>query len=160
MAKVDTAFIKPFVDGTKETLLTLCDYTATPGKPFLKKSGTAMSIDIAGIIGLTSSTFSGSITISFPEKVFLSIMSKMLGEEFTVINKEIEDGAAELMNIIFGHAKRVLNATGHTIEKAIPTIARGKDLQLVSLTKAEIVILPFDIEPGTFYIEVAIESGK
>lgn len=160
MTKVDTAFIKPFVDGAKEALSTLCGYNATPGKPFFRKDTPNLDIDIAGVIGLTSSTFSGSITISFSEKVFLSIMSKMLGEEYTEITKEIEDGAAELMNIIFGHAKRILNATGYSIEKAIPTIARGRSIQLVSLTKTEVVVLPFDIEPGKFFIEVAIDDTK
>jgi chemotaxis protein CheX len=155
--QVDTSFIKPFVDGTKETLATLCSFTATAGKPFLKKSGPTIEIDIAGVIGLTSSAFRGSITISFPEKVFLSIMGAMLGETYDKITDEIEDGAAELMNIIFGHAKRVLNARGHDIDKAIPTIARGQSLKLSSLTKSEVVVMPFTIEPGTFYIEVAID---
>ncbi len=159
MAKVDTAFIKPFVEGTKETLKTLCEFTAVPGKPFLKKNSPPPNVDIAGVIGLASKTFSGSITIAFPEQVFVKIMSKMLGENYTEINKEIEDGAAELLNIIFGHGKRVLNATGHQIEKAIPTIVRGKSLQLTSMTKAEVVVLPFEIEVGIFYIEVAIDEG-
>ena len=157
MGKVDTAFIKPFVDGTKETLNTLCGFNAVPGKPFLKKENPAIEIEIAGIIGLTSKSFSGSITISFSEKVFLKIMSKMLGEEYSSITKEIEDGAAELINIIFGHAKRVLNANGYEIEKAIPSIARGNSIQTISLTKIDIIVIPFEIEVGTFYIEVTIE---
>jgi chemotaxis protein CheX len=160
MTQVDVGFIKPFVEGTKETLLTLCEYNATPGKPFLKKGNPPIEIDIAGVIGITSSAFCGSITISFPEKVFLKIMGKMLGEEYNEITNEISDGAAELMNIIFGHAKRVLNAKGYDLEKAIPSIARGKSLQMISLTKSEIVILPFDIEPGRFFIEVAIDEQQ
>ncbi len=160
MAKVDVTFIKPFVDGTKETLKTLCGFTATPGKPFLKKGSPPPDMDIAGMIGLTSASFCGSITIGFSEKAFLNIMSKMLGEEFKEITSDIEDGAAELLNIIFGHAKRVLNANGHTIEKAIPTIARGKPLTLTSLTRAEVVVLPFEMAEGQFFIEVAIEDGS
>jgi chemotaxis protein CheX len=155
--QVDVSFIKPFVDGTRDALKTMCGFSATHGKPFLKKSGPPLQIDIAGVIGLTSTSFRGSITISFPQKVFLAIMGAMMSEQYTEITDEIEDGAAELMNIIFGHAKRVLNAEGHDIEKAIPTIARGQSLKLNSLTKSEVVVLPFDIEPGTFYIEVAMD---
>ncbi len=36
-------------------------------------------------------------------------MGGMLGEEIKEINQDIQDGAGELLNIIFGFTKRVLN---------------------------------------------------
>jgi hypothetical protein len=48
-------------------------------------------------------------------------MGKMLGEEFKAITQDLQTGAAELLNIIFGSAKVVLNEQGYAIQKAIPT---------------------------------------
>src|SRR5688572_11064834 len=94
------------------------------GKPFLKGSGPSPSMDIAAVIGLTSKSFNGSVAICFPKAVFLMIMEKLLGETHKDIDKELEDGASELLNIIFGQAKKVLYAKGYAIERAVPTIVR------------------------------------
>src|ERR1700744_6373713 len=104
---LDVNFVKPFVDGTIHTLEVQCHVTAKVGKPYIKgkSGGEPPQIDIAGIIGITSPSFKGSISLCFPEKTFLGIMGKMLGETYTSITKDVEDGAGELTNIIFGAAK-------------------------------------------------------
>jgi chemotaxis protein CheX len=108
--KLDANFINPFISGTVSTLKIQCSVDAHAGTAFLKsKTSPKLKTDIAGLIGITSEAFRGNIAICFPEKTFLGIMSQMLGEEFTEINNEVEDGAGELMNIIFGTAKKVLN---------------------------------------------------
>jgi len=155
--RIDVAFINPFIDGTVETLKIQCSLASTPGKPFLKGGQALPKIDIAAVIGLASSAFKGSIAICFPQKVFLALMGKMLSDTYTQINKELEDGAGELLNIIFGQAKRVLNEKGYGIEKAIPAIIRGQDLEVRHLTASPTLILPFETDAGPFHIEVATE---
>src|SRR5262245_39596069 len=129
MPQLDVSFFKPFVDGTLKTLKIQCNLEGSPGKPFIKGTQAQPEFEIAGVIGITSEKFSGNITLCFPGKVYLTLMSNMLGEQFTEINKDLQDGAAELLNIIFGSAKVVLNQQGHTIQKAIPTVIRGTALQ-------------------------------
>ena len=155
--KLDVNFINPFIEGAIQTLKLQCSFPTTAGKPFLKGSGPEIKIDIAAVIGLTSKAFNGSVAICFPQKIFLTIMEKMLGEKYTVITAELEDGASELLNIIFGHAKKELNTKGYAIEKAIPTIIRGSDMSVKHLTSSPTLVLPFDSEAGTFHIEVATQ---
>ncbi len=157
---VDVKFFKPFIDGTISTLKTQCKLEATPGKPALKKDAPTIPYDIAAVIGLTSSAFTGSITLGFPKAVFLTLMNNMLGESFTDISKDLEDGAAELLNIIFGQAKVVLNAQGYDIQKAIPSIVRGDNLSTTTLTHGPVIFLPFTITNGTFFIEFSIEGAS
>ena len=155
MDQLDASFIRPFVDGTVNTLNVSCNIKAVHAKPFIKGTVPQPSFDIAGVIGLTSQKFTGSITICFPSIVFLTIMSNMLGEKYTAINKDLQDGAAELLNMIFGHAKAVLNQQGHTIQKAIPTVIAGTDLQTSHTSKGKVMVLPFKTEVGEFHIEIS-----
>jgi chemotaxis protein CheX len=156
--KLDVSFVNPFVQGAIETLKVQCSMEIKPGRPFVKGKGPEISSDIAGVLGLTSQTFKGSIALVFPEKVFLAIMTNMLGEPQTAITKDLEDGAAELLNIIFGFAKRVLNDGGHTIEKALPSIVRGQGPDAKQLTPKTVIVLPFETPAGVFQIEVDRDS--
>lgn len=158
---LDVNFIKPFVEGTVETLKVQCRVLATVGKPYMKDDSNAekMNTAIAGIIGITSAGFKGSISLCFPEKTFLGVMSRMLGETYATISKDVEDGAGELTNIIFGTAKRVLNEKGHSIQKAIPSVVCGAGLKVRHMTRIPTVVLPFDTELGPFSIEVGIEPA-
>ncbi len=157
LPKVDVNFINPFIEGAVETLKVQCSFTARSGKPFLKGKGPQLKTDIAAVIGLTSQSFKGSVAICFPEEVFLMVMERMLGEKYSTITKELEDGASELLNIIFGQAKKVLNQKGYAIEKAIPTIIKGSDIAIKHLTPSPTIVLPFETEVGIFQIEIATQ---
>jgi len=154
---MDVAFFKPFVEGTLYTLKVQCSVEASAGKPFYKGQEEQKSVEIAGIIGLASKVFAGSIAICFPKNVFLMVMSRMMGEEYTEINDEVRDGASELLNIIYGQAKKVLNEKGYGIEKAIPTVINGNDLKTHYMTKDKVIVLPFTTDNGDFYIEISAE---
>ncbi len=159
MPKLEASFFRPFVDGAIHTLKVSCATAATPGQPFIKGKQKQPSFDIAGVIALSSSGFTGSITIGFPGPVFLELMSKMLGEKFTELNAELQDGAAELLNMIFGHAKVALNSQGHTLQKALPTVIRGAGLQTSHLgTRSPVMVLPFLTPYGEFHVEIVAEG--
>ncbi|RZA03108.1 MAG: chemotaxis protein CheX, partial [Proteobacteria bacterium] len=115
--------------------------------------------DIAGMIGITSPVFSGSIAICFPEAMFLLLMSRMLGEPCPEITKDMEDGAGEILNMIYGHAKKVLNEKGFSFEKAIPTVVRAADLKLSHMNDQGTILLPFRAEEGTFHMEISVRQG-
>jgi chemotaxis protein CheX len=157
--KLDVSFINPFIEGTLHVLNVQCSSVATPQKLELKSKFSAKNpIEIAGIIGINSKSFKGVISLCFPAIVFLELMSKMLGEEYHEINDELKDGAGELTNMIFGHAKKILNENGHTFDKALPTVAYGKDLNIVTKSSGESVVLPFLISGNIFYMEILIED--
>lgn len=157
---VDVNFFKPFIEGTIHTLEVQCEFKSSPGKPFIKETNEPRVFDIAAVIGLNSKVFNGTITLCFPSSVFLKIMSNMLGEECTEITEELEDGASELLNIIFGHAKKILNDNeDYAIEKAIPTVVTGKGISTMPMRGSKIVAIPFESSEGSFQIEICSEQN-
>ncbi len=158
MSKFNAEIINPFLEGTIEVFKVQANYPITPGKLTLRGVGPTPDIDIAGIIGLVSSRFKGTIALCFPKHVFLGTMSGMFGEPYAEITPDLEDGAAELLNIIYGYAKRVLNDKGHTLEKAIPTVVRGEKLHVKEVTPGPVIMLPFTGKDGDFYVEIGLSS--
>lgn len=156
-SKVDVNFINPFIEGAIHTLKIQCSMEVVAGQLFLKGQGPEIDVGIAGVLALVSPDFNGSIAISFPEKTFLAVMGNMIGETYEVIDQELEDGAGELLNIIFGHAKAILNNKGYNIQKAIPTIVRGKDLVINHISTNKTIVLPFESTEGPFHIEIGID---
>jgi chemotaxis protein CheX len=156
---MDVQFFKPFIDGTVNVLAVQCKMKATHGKPFIKGSQAQPPFEIAASIGLACSAFTGSITLCFPKDVYLLLMSNMLGENFTAITDELQDGAAELLNMIFGSAKVALNPKGYNIQMAIPSVIRGENLRTTHLTRKQVIVLPFITEKGELHIEISTEGS-
>ncbi|RZA05874.1 MAG: chemotaxis protein CheX [Proteobacteria bacterium] len=158
--RIDVNFINPFIEGTIQTLGVQCQTPIAPDRPARKGQGTdTFRTDIAGIIGITSPVFTGSIAICFPESMFLLLMSRMLGEPCPEITKDMEDGAGEILNMIYGHAKKVLNEKGFSFEKAIPTVVRAPGLILSQINEQGTILLPFRAEEGSFHMEISVRQG-
>lgn len=158
--KVDVAFLNPFITGAMEAIKVQCFTEATPGKIIVKKPTDFFPVEIAAVLGIVSPVFNGSIAICFAKETFLNLMTKMLGEPCKEITKDLEDGAGELLNIIFGHAKRELNERGYGIEKAIPTIVRGKGIEVRHMTPSPTMLLPFSSDAGSFHIEIGLNKSN
>lgn len=155
---LDTEFINPFLNATMHVLKVQASTECKPGKVHVKKPGDKGVGDISGVIGIVSESFNGSVVISFPETTFLKIMSSMLGEEYTKLDKEIVDGAGELTNMIFGQAKIVLNEKGYGIKTAIPSVVTGKNHTLSAQTKGPVVVVPFESTAGNFFVEICLSN--
>jgi chemotaxis protein CheX len=155
---VDVEFINPFIMATKKVIETQAATPLSPGKAYLRKPTERIPMEIAGVIGLACSEFKGSISICFRAEVFLKIYENMVGEKHDQITSEIEDAAGELLNIIFGQAKTVLNdQKGYTLEKALPTILVGEKLKLHHQSRAPAIVLPFESPAGAFHLEILID---
>lgn len=156
---LDVNFINPFLTGTMNALKIQANTDAKPGKLFKPDETNSEHFgDISGVIGMVSDTFNGSVVISFPASTFLKIISRMLGEEYTEITKDIQDGAGELTNIIFGQAKAILNEKGYSLKTAIPSVICGKDHSVKNITTGPRVIVPFTTDVGDFYIEICMSG--
>ena len=155
---LDTDFINPFLNATLNVLKVQAGVEAKAGKIFLKSEEQKSIGDISGVIGLVSDSFNGSVNITFPEKVFLQIVSGMLGEEHTEMSQDIVDAAGEITNMIFGQAKVILNEKGYGIKTAIPSFVSGKNHSLEALTKGPIVVVPFESSKGDFFVEICLSA--
>lgn len=157
--RLDANFFRPFVDGTLKTLEVSCQTKTKALAPFLKSKGEKKSFEIVGVIAINCKEFSGTITLCFGEELFLALMNRMLGENYTKLESELEDGAAEILNMIFGQAKIALNERGHKVQMAIPVVVRGQGLQAMALAKGEAIVLPFETDKGIFCLEISMKNG-
>lgn len=157
---LDQAFIDAFSNATVNTIKSMCSTQVTAGELFDKGHQTQAPAAISGLIGLTSAVVSGSITLSFSKKVFLTLMEYMFLEPQSELTKETEDAAAELLNIIFGQAKVALNEKGYAIQMAIPSVLRGSDIQSSYSHVHTAKVLPFKTSVGEFYVEFLLEPAK
>jgi chemotaxis protein CheX len=153
---LNTDFIHPFLNATVHILNVQANLPAEAGKAYLKKQADRLIGDVSGIISVISDKFNGSVVISFPEPTFLKVMSNMLGEEYSEISPEIVDGAGEILNMIFGQAKIVLNEKGYGIKTAIPSVVTGRDVNVSTMTKGPVVVVPFQSQAGEFFVEICL----
>lgn len=151
--KIGSAVLNPFIEGTVSALKIQAGLEIKTGKPHLKND-TEPVCEIAGVITMNNPVMPGSIAICFPKAVFLGLYESMVGEKHGEITAEIQDGAGELLNIIYGHAKAKLKAEGHAFEMAIPAILVGEKLKMQIGERGRAVIIPFECVHGSFYLEV------
>ena len=154
MLNINQEFIDAFIESVRKTLEIQCTIEASPLKWYIKDSHVEQKIALTGIVGITSGKFTGNVNLSLTESGFLGIMNKMLDENYTQISPELTNGSAELLNIIYGNAKTLLNARGYEFNAAIPTVISGHSMQLTSVTKSPVLVIPFQTEYGKFYLEI------
>ncbi len=161
---LDVQMINPFLEATLITLEQMANTKCEAQKPQLihiDEKSRSDDISIAGVISLTTEQFNGSITLAFPEVVFLKIYEAMFGEVVDKINEEIEDAAGELLNIIYGSAKTKLNEQcGFKLESALPTILSGEKIKIRQTTYQKVIMLPFKTQFGMFRVEISFDPKK
>jgi chemotaxis protein CheX len=156
---IDGRFINPFIAATLKTLSLQARTQGEIGKPYVLKEENNLAIDIAGVIGLASNLYKGSITIGFTAPVFLKIYENMFGEKLDTITPDAQDAASEILNIVYGMAKREINENvGCDFQPSLPTVLVGEKLKVRHSSSTPVIILPFQTTAGPFHIEVVIEK--
>jgi len=151
---MDVKFINPFLEGTIEVLTTMAFVKPRPGKPYLKKNNLAKG-DVSGIIGITG-TIRGSLALSFSAGSILKIVSNMLGEEMTSINGDIRDAVGEITNMVSGAARKKIETMGFSLTASIPTVVSGKEHSIMHVLGGPSVIIPFEMDEGSFVVDVCM----
>lgn len=90
------------------------------------------SIDCLSTLSMKSSAYVGSLNLAFPEKTYLELLNRMIGEKYPTIDASNSDGASEILNIIFANARKEINTKGFNFEPAIPSTVIGKQIALSS----------------------------
>lgn len=155
---VDLNFVNPFILGAVDAMKIQGGLVVESGKPFLKGKEPMPVVSIAAQLGLASPHFKGAISMCFEEQVFLKMLGNMLGETISEINNENQDGASEILNMVYGSAKTALNPLGYSFERAIPTVVRGKDLQ-TSHGRLPTLVIPLKSELGFVFIEITVHQS-
>lgn len=157
--KLDVDFINPFIESSVKTLNAMCGVKdIIAHKPYLQNEEEELNIDISGTLTITSPYFRGSIAISFTDDVYKDLVNKMLEENEENITIDNQDGAAEIINIIFGQTKAVLNNCGYKLERAIPSVMRGHNHKIYQNSKIPVLLVPFKSDAGDFFIQICVKA--
>jgi chemotaxis protein CheX len=154
---MNVAFINPFLSSLVNVLTTMANIEVTFDKPHLKTDNKSMG-DVTGIIGMAGEKIKGSLAISFSESAILDITSRMLGEKIEKLDETVIDMVGEITNMVTGGAKKELVQQGFKFELAIPMMVTGKGHIVMHKTNGPIVVIPFKVESGEFFVEVCFNK--
>jgi chemotaxis protein CheX len=155
---IDVDFINPFIDSSMKTLNGLCGVSNIEAqKPYLL-GDEVLEVDISGTLAITSPYFKGSIAITFDDSVYKDVISKMLEESIGEVDLNNQDGAAEIINIIFGQTKAVLNQRGYSLDRAIPSVMRGRGHKIYQDAKIPVLLVPFRSDLGKFWMQICVKA--
>ncbi len=124
-----------------------------PGVPELKQ-GTGAAGVVSGLIAMNASGVSGSVALTLTMPAVRAISTSMLGEEFLTLNKEVEDLAGELTNMLVGGAKQILSEKGHDFDMQLPHMLTGEGHDIVHPVSGKTIILPIAAGGAEFFLEL------
>lgn len=158
---LDVRFVNPFLESVEEVFQLQAKVNLTPQKPYIQTEISSSNLGIVALVGLNTKQFRGTIALCFSTEVFLKIYCRMMGETLTEIGQDTEDAAGELLNIVYGRAKTILNKDfGMDLQPALPTVLRGEKLSLRRQNNCQTIVLPFASEVGVFHVEISIQPAS
>ncbi len=141
-----------------EVMKVQCNYEVVPQCSFSFDENSQILSEVCSKIVLKGPQFDGVLYFCLGKSVFLALMGKMFGEEFTEITSELRDGAAELLNICFGVAKTKLRSRDIVLEMAIPTMIEGDEIPIMLQRLRGIPVIPLETQQGKIHLLVAVRS--
>ncbi len=154
---MNVEFINPFLESIVNVLSTMAQTKPTPKKAFIKNGNMAMG-DVTGLIEMSSEKAKGSLAVTFTAPAILHVASQMLGEEVKNMDDDIADTVGEITNMVTGGAKKLLSEKGFAFNMAIPSMFSGDKHMVSHLVVGPVLVIPFTIDAGDFFIEVCFEQ--
>lgn len=144
-------FLNVVLDGVKEVFSVAASTQVTVES--VKVLGQNKYVaDVCGTVGLVSKVFHGTLVLGFTMETYIQIMTRMLGEPVTELTPEVRDGAAELLNMIFGNAKTKVSE--FELQSAIPTIFVARGIQVQGAGNKPSIVVHFNSDVGSIYAEL------
>jgi chemotaxis protein CheX len=159
---MDVNFINPVLKSTLNIFSTMVRIEPKVGAPRIKdKNEIIQGKNISGLMSMIGRKGNASVAITFSEAAILQITKNMLpGGEITKIDGMVIDLVGELANMVLGGAKSELENGGYFFKLSLPTIIMGSDYLIAHRTNAPIILLPFTLPEGEFFVEAGYEEIK
>jgi chemotaxis protein CheX len=155
-SKVLVEVINGFIRSLLNSLNTMAFTEAHRVDIYLKKPNQAMKGDVSAIITLFGE-LSGTCAISFPRKLAVKLIQKMMMDDsIDDINEEVQDGIGEIANLIGGGAKADLaTLLGTKASLSIPTVITGINHRVEHQNGVPCIGCVFEAEGERMFLEVA-----
>lgn len=153
---MDAKIVNPVIQATVDILGKVGSLAIQVKKPFIKEDATARG-EITSVIALSGDT-SGTVSISFPGKCILSVVSKMLGEQMNDVNDDIKDALGEITNMISGQATQLFEMTGQHLKASLSRVIMGKNHTIPHNADTVVLGVPCMTEHGEILLEMCFEE--
>jgi CheY-specific phosphatase CheX len=110
-----------------------------------------------GVIGLVSfvGDLSLSLMLGLPHATAVAMARRFTGFEILFESPDMGDVACELANVLAGLVSARLDERGLRLQMALPTVARGGDLELFFPGQVPAQRLLFSSGEGPFWVQIA-----
>lgn len=154
---VDVRIINAVLSSAQGTYETVLQLEAQFGKPQAIKD-IMPRYNIVTVIGFVGD-IEGNFVYSFSEETALSIVSRMMGMEYSTIDELSLSAIGELGNMTSGSIAMNLEKLGYKIDITPPTVITGKEMKITA--EGLIIKLPVSLfNPEDLELHIAIRSGK
>jgi chemotaxis protein CheX len=111
-------------------------------------------LDITAMVGLAGEVC-GILTARCSRKSAARMASRMLHTDADESGGQVWDAVGEICNMIAGNFKNKISGLGEGCLLSVPTIIKGQDYSLYSMSKQEFrTVLLFETEPVVFCLEI------
>jgi len=156
---INAAVINPFLNATIDVLKTMANVDATKKDVYLKRSHTLFG-DISGVMSLSGDA-EGIVAITFQNDLGYYLVANMVGCDASDLTPEdLHLDIGEIIKMISGAAKAVLNEKSGMISITIPTVIIGFGHQIAHPRDVPVVVLIFEVNNQSFAIQLCISSEK
>ena len=150
-------YINPFIEASFSVMGMVLG--SAPVKGNLAMQPTTFTSHQCNIVCGVTGQVQGQVIFGMSMIVADQIASTMLGQPIKTFDQLAASAIAELGNMISGHAMSKLSEAGYVADITPPTIIRGTNVKISTLSIPAIVI-PMSMEQGDISITVGIQGRK
>jgi chemotaxis protein CheX len=152
---MDVKLLNPFIQAAAEVLKAEVNTDVSRGDISLQKSALT-SDDITVLINLIGDVH-GVVMYGMSTDTGLSLVSRIMEQDFTELNSLAQSGVAELGNVISGQATIRFSEAGYKSNISPPMILTGKGTTISTLDFPRIVV-PLTTQYGEFTVHLALRE--
>jgi chemotaxis protein CheX len=153
---VKVEIITPFLQAASEVLESELGSEAQRGALHVRKSAFTTH-EITTLVGVTGQV-SGIVLYSMSQETALSLVSRMMGQEFTEFDALAQSGIGELGNVITGRAGVLLSEAGFQSNISPPSLVIGKGTMITTLDLNRLVF-PLQTDVGEIEVQVVLKPA-
>lgn len=150
--------VQEIKDATGSVLGTMMGIEAAAGEVEPDSPGPGPIGGVSAMVGIVG-PWVGTGSVSCDEPLACLLAGRMLMSEYTEINDEVLDAMGEIANMVIGNIKTNLEASLGPLALGVPTVTYGRDFATRSTVKQSWLLVPFDCEGHTLFIQMQLTEA-
>jgi chemotaxis protein CheX len=153
---MNVKFMNPFVEAANEVLTSETGLAITRGTLSLQKTGLTTD-DVTVVLSIVGQV-QGVVLYGMSQPTALTLVSRMMGQEFPEFDSLAQSGIAELGNVITGRATIKLSHAGYATDISPPTLIHGKGVTVSTLDFSRVMV-PLATQAGEIVVHIALRES-